>query len=252
MITNTNCQKCIFANKANQDEPCQHNIIEYIKDHKKLDIVNDYYVINEYVCRMGFSKDIYEANKDKISLEDIKQEIVDRACMRYYLILDISTTSPEALKNTCDILLDLKIKPAFISFIMLPSDDNKEKITVLKTLTDDKLMWKAHSFIETMDIDNVIHSILDTNFQNNHSEYILIYDINNLEQLDNDINEINSNIIIYQKPFHYARKHNSSNLDGLFMHFNNYQVCRSRDNHIVEALKAIPEAIVLEYGNSTN
>jgi hypothetical protein len=64
--------------------------IDYIKDDKTLSIDSDgYYIFHQYVCRMGFDKNTYDKNNDKVSIEEIKQEIINRACIRYYLLIDI-------------------------------------------------------------------------------------------------------------------------------------------------------------------
>lgn len=250
MIKNTTCQKCLFANKASSDNPCEHRLIEHLDGIKKMHIVDDYYVIEEYVCKMGFSKDFYEQNKDSISLEEIKQEMVDRACIRYYLLLDITNLDTKQTQDLCRVLETMDIKPSFISFLLFPSVDNKEKISILKESIDNILMWKAHSFIEAISIDDAIHIALDTNFGSNKSDFLLVYDPTQSDQLNNDINEINSAIIIDQKFFHYAAKSNCEGLNGLFLHFNNYQVCRSIDKNIEAALKTIPESIIFKYGNA--
>lgn len=249
MITNTKCQKCLFADKVSSDNPCQHNIIDHVKSHKKIRIEDDFYVIENYVCKMGFDKNTYEEHKDKVSLEAIKQEIVNRACIAYYLLMDISSLNPQELERFCNSLISLSIRPKFISFLLFPDEHNKEKIFTLKRLIDKEFMWKAHSFISEISVNDAIHVALDTNVGQNNTNYLLIYDPNKIEELDSDINEINSDIIIMQKPFHYGKKIMSSDLNGLFMTFNNYNVCRSIDKDIKEALSTVPGAVVLEYGS---
>jgi hypothetical protein len=249
MITNTTCKKCLFSNKASSDTPCEHNIIEHIKEQKKISIVDDFYVIEEYMCRMGFNKDVFEKNKDNISIDTIKQEIVNRACIEYYMVMDITTLSPDEVSKLCDTLIGLSIKPKFISFLLFPNDNNKEKILTLKKHIDDNFMWKAHSFINEMSFDDALNVALDTNVGKNNTSFLLIYNNKNIAELDTDINELNSHIIISQKPFHYAKKNKTEGLDGLFMTFSNYNICRSIDKNIEQALSTIPEAIVLEYGN---
>ena len=249
MITNTSCKKCLFSDKASSDIPCEHNIIEHIKEYKKINIVDDFYVIEDYMCRMGFNKDIFEENKDSVSIDTIKQEIINKACIEYYLVMDITTLTPDGVSQLCDTLISLSIKPKFISFLLFPDDHNKEKILTLKKHIDDHLMWKAHNFISEMPFDDALNVALDTNVGKNNTSFLLIYDNKHIKELDDDINEINSNIIILQKPFHYAKKKKNQNPNGLFMTFKNYNICRSIDNNIEQALSTIPEAIVLEYGN---
>lgn len=252
MIKNTNCKKCLFSEKATSQSPCQHNIIDYIKDIKTLSVDNEgYYSIREYVCKMGFDKNTYETNKDKISLEEIKQEITNRACIRYYLLMNITEISLEEMENLCDYLKTLKIKPVFVSFIMFKHDDDHKKVEILKKSIDHEFTWKVHGFIESMSIDDAIHVAIDTNYGKNNSHYLLIYDIKDILDLDNDINEINTSIMITQQPMHYGLKKTSENINtqtGIFLTFNNYQICRSIDKNILNALASIPDAVILKYG----
>lgn len=249
MIAHTKCQKCLFANKVSSEHPCEHNIIDHVKSHKKLRIENDFYIIENYVCKMGFDKKTYEEHKDKVSLDSIKQEIINRACIAYYLLMNISALNPQEVEQLCHKLVSLSIRPKFISFLLFPDKQNKEKIFTLKRLIDKEFMWKAHSFIDEISINDAIHVALDTNVGQNNTSYLLIYDPSRIEELDNDINEINSDIIIMQKPFHYGKKAVSSDLDGLFMTFSNYNVCRSINKDIKEALSTVPGSVVLEYGS---
>lgn len=251
MIKNTNCQRCIFSKRANENQSCEHGIIDYVKDIKNISVEDDYYVIHDYVCKMGFNKDIYESNKEKLSLEEIKQEIVNRACVRYYLLMDITSVTLDQMKEICDYLKNMSIKPVFISFIMFKNDNDTEKLKILRNNINDEFMWKVHAFIENISIDDAIHIAIDTNYGKNNSQYLLIYDPEKIDQLDRDINEINMNIIITQKPMHYGRKSTKDSiLDGLFLTFNNYQICRSINKEMSNALDSIPDAIVLEYGKN--
>lgn len=247
-IVNTRCERCIFSNPVSSGNPCENKIIEYIKETKKLKVINDFYSIEQYSCKMGFSRDIYEKNKQEASLSEIKQKIVEEACIKYYLIMDITECGPKDIKTLCKKLLSLDIKPAFISFIMFPDESNKKKIETLKKYADNTLMWKAHSFIENISIDDAIHASLDTNFYKNDSRFILIYDPQDISELNLDINTINSEINIMQKFFHYGKKKKRKKLNGLFIHFDNYQTCRSIDKNITTALTSIPEAVIYSYG----
>lgn len=250
MIINTNCKKCLFSDKASSSSPCEHKIIEHIRNIKTLSVDDKgYYTIHEYVCKMGFDKNTYETNKEKISIDEIKQEIVNRACIRYYLVLNITTSTLEEIENVCNVLKELEIKPVFISFIMFKNPENHRRVEILKKHIDNEFMWKAHGFIEEISADEAIHVAIDTNYGKNNSHYLFIYDTKKILELNNDINEINTNITITQKPMHYAIKKNSSDITaGLFLTFNNYQICRSIDKNILESLTSIKDAIVLEYG----
>lgn len=249
MIQNTNCNKCLFSNKVSSGNPCEHGVIKHLEGKKRIKIVDDFYVIEEYSCKLGFSKEIYEANKDSITIDEIKKEVVSRSYVKYYLIIDITNSDIEQITQVCDTVKTMDIKPSFVSFILFPSPNNKEKIEKLKQAINSKFEWKAHSFIQSISLDDAIHMILDTNFKKNDSSFILLYDVNNIRELNEDVNELNNDIMIDQKPHHYARKNGSSGLNGLFLHFDNYQVLRSIEKDIIEACKSMPEPTILVYGD---
>jgi hypothetical protein len=249
MIQNTNCSKCLFANKASSDNPCEHGMIDHLKGIKRMKIVDDFYVIEEYACKMGFSKEVYEANKDSVTIEEIKREVVARSYVKYYLMLNLTDSNIEQITEMCDKIKAMDIKPSFVSFMIFPSSNNKEKIDTLKQVIGGAFDWKAHNFIESISIDDAIHMTLDTNFKKYDSNFILLYDINSINEINEDMNELNSDIIIDQKIHHYGRKNGTSGLQGLFLHFDNYQMLRSIDKDIMEAFKSMPEPTVLLYGS---
>jgi hypothetical protein len=250
MITNTKCQRCLFADRAESNNPCEHNIIDHIKNHKTIKVEAGFNVIENYVCKMGFDKKTYEKNKSSLSIETIKQELVNRACLSYYLLIDISYLDAKQVEVLCEKLLNLSIKPKFISFLLFPHDQNKEKIFTIKKHMGKEIMWKAHSFINEISKNDAIHIALDTNVGKNDTQYLLIYDAKDIDDLDQDTNEINSNIMIIQKPFHYGKKVGSENLNGLFISFNNYNFSRSIDKDLQQAISGITGATILEYGNN--
>ena len=198
---------------------------------------------------MGFSKEVYETNKDSISIEEIKQEVIERSYIKYYLIMNITDSDTTQIIQMCDQIKEMDIKPSFVSFILFPSSNNKEKIDTLKQNVVGEFELKAHTFVDSISMDDAIHMALDTNFKKNDSNFILLYDITNIRELNADIHELNNDIMINQTPHHYGRKNGSSDLNGLFLHFDNYQVLRSIDKDIIEACKSMPEPTILLYGN---
>ena len=41
MSLSTSCEKCVFSKTANSDKSCEFDIIDAIKDSKKIDIKNN-------------------------------------------------------------------------------------------------------------------------------------------------------------------------------------------------------------------
>jgi len=247
-MKNTLCENCLFSDHASSQSPCEHEVIKHIKDTKTLKIDNDFYVIENYMCKMGFSKKAFDSNSEKYSLEEIKQEILKNACIKYYLVMDITETNSEQLSNTCSKINELKIPPKYISFLIF-SENSKDKIELLKESKITNVEWKAHSFIADVDKNNGLHLALDTNLKKNNSQLLLFYNIDDIDDLDQDVNEINTIVNIEQPAFHILKKNNKENtMDGLFLSFDSYEYAKSQNKDIIRAISDLENTIILNYG----
>ena len=247
-MKNTLCENCLFADEASSQSPCEHKVIKHIKDIKTLKIVNNYYVIEDYKCKMGFSKNAFDNNSEKYSLEDIKEEILKNSCIKYYLVMDITEVDKEQLAHIGSKINELKIPPKYISFLIF-SENSKEKITALEESNISNVEWKAHVFIPDIDKNNGLHLALDTNLKKNKSQLLLFYSTDDIDDLDQDINEINTIVNIEQPAFHLLRKNNKKNImDGLFLSFDSYEYAKSQNKDIVRAINDLENTIILNYG----
>jgi hypothetical protein len=247
-MKNTLCENCLFADHASSQSPCEHEVIKHIKDTKTLNIVNDFYIIEDYMCKMGFSRSAFDSNSEKYCLKEIKQEILKRACIKYYLVMDITDADEEQIARVCSKINELKIPPKYISFLIF-SENSKDKIKSLEQSKITSVEWKAHSFIADVDKNNGLHLALDTNLKKNNSQLLLFYNIDDIDDLDQDINEINTIVNIEQPAFHVLKKNNKENtMDGLFLSFDSYEYAKSQNKDIIRAINDLENTIILNYG----
>ena len=54
---NTSCKKCYFAQEASSEKSCEFYIPEAIAANKKIEVVDNYNYIHNYLCKYGLSKD---------------------------------------------------------------------------------------------------------------------------------------------------------------------------------------------------
>jgi len=88
-MINTKCQQCMFSAPADTSNSCSKNIIEQIQSIKTITQDSDNYnIIENYACRYGFSKHIYEQNKDTWDSEYFNKRLSENSQIRYYLLID--------------------------------------------------------------------------------------------------------------------------------------------------------------------
>lgn len=255
MKHNTRCENCLFAHKYDSENPCEHGIINHIKDIKTLEVQNDYYTIVDYNCKMGFSKKAFENNSDKYTLDIIKQEILKNACIKYYLVMNITDSSEEEIHYICKKINELSIPPKYVSFL-IKNEDNKKFIKYLNQGKINNTEWKAHGFLVEMEDIESIHVALDTNLKKNNSQLLLFYDKKNIDSLDRDVNEINTIINIEQKSFHILQKNGQQKheIDGLLISFDGYTFLKGRNHNIMEEIEQFEltsdDIIILKYGTN--
>lgn len=239
-MINTKCSECMFGNIVNNNNPstgCSKQIIDKITHLKKIVQEDGYNKIEEYACRYGFSKKIYEEHKDKFINGVLEDMIKNNSHVRYYLLLDFyeHTNFDEVLVK----LSNLTHKPSAISF-MFRSLSFRPFLPNKHTEVCDSLFpnikWKAHNFLEHMELNDAINNILATNAQTNYTSHFLVYNAKDIDLLDTDINTINNDIILYQKPM-IAMLQNNDHLYKFCMSFQNYNVAKSISLSLLESVK---------------
>lgn len=238
-MINTKCKECMFAYSAEEksDGPiCSKNIIEQIKNSKNVIQEDGFNIIENYACRYGFSKEIYEQHKDKWEPQDFENRMIENSKIRYYLLLDCYDSDLN-LKDIIEKIPQLKIPPKSVSFMFRSLDFrpfNQEHQDFLLSNYKD-IRWKAHNFLEDTTLESGIDHILSTNAKNNNTSVFLVYNAKDLQSLDRDVHTINENIILYQSPMIAIIDRNNT-LYRLAMSFENYKVAKTLGANLIPVL----------------
>ena len=221
MSVNTNCESCIFAHPVSEDKQCDLNIIDAIKHNKEIIVKNGYNYINNYMCRLAFSKKTYEDHKDDLSLETIKNNLVTKCAIKYYLIININSINRIDIENICTYLNKLDIKPKMVSFMLSKVKDIVTLVDYIKLSIDTNIQWKVHNFIDDETLDSKLINVVDINKKSNNSHYFLLTEDTDIENINKDILILNDYINIQQDKYHLLLKKNHE-INGLFMSFGAY------------------------------
>ena len=119
---------CYFAQEINSATPCAFDIPNIVKEYKTIDNRNNYYVIQNYSCRYGFSKKTYSENIDKFNEIDMVKYVKEQNIVKYSLALILDKKySYDQLINDIN---QLSIKPQYITIICF--DKGPELYKLLK------------------------------------------------------------------------------------------------------------------------
>jgi hypothetical protein len=224
MSISTNCQDCIFAQPVESgNKPCSLGIPDLVQDSKPISIRNNYYYIDDYVCRFAFSKKIYEEHKEELNTVDMVQLLSDRSGIKYYLILKIK--NEDNIEELCDTINKLTVKPVYLSFALCEYSHTKALIKTLENKLDKNIKWKIHNFIEVNHESLLISNILDTNKKANNSHYFIFFNSEEAGNLEQYIMRINTIVNIEQKSFSILAK-KQGEINGVFVPFENYVFLR--------------------------
>ena len=233
--------------RTKDDIGCSKNIPQLISDIKNITTDDQgFNIINEYACRYGFSKDIYNKHREELSSIDFEKRLSYNSQVKFYLILDCNNTIDFDILS--DQINNLSIKPVALSMIFRSSDQNifsdaiHSKILNTK-LSNNNIKWKVHKLIENSDLEFAIDHVLSTNMHPNYSSHILVYHINDIDHLNDDINFLNQQIMLYQRP-HIAILDKNLSLYRLCITFENYKVAKNLGNTIIDILSAERDTIL--------
>lgn len=245
-MVNTKCCQCLFANSSDDiTKQCSKHILEQIKDIKNITYDdNGFPVIENYACRFGFSKQIYNDNRDMFTDEQFEALMTKNSTIRLYLILDIEHETD--ISKLSDNINRLKIKPAHVSFLFRdPSNKQLDEDTAKYLNENMKIQsWKAHSFLEPISLIDAIDHVLATNMRTNNTTHFLVYRSTDTELLSSRIEHINNMVVLYQRP-HIAMIADKQSLYNLAISFENYKVAKSLNNNFFDAI--IEESDILYY-----
>jgi hypothetical protein len=244
-MRNTNCEKCIFADYHDSDEPCSVGIIEEIKDSKSL-IVNDqkFYSISNYSCPLAFSLNVYEKYKEEIgSIDDLKKHLYLKSQPTYYMIIFLDHIDPSVIVQD---ILNLAVKPGFVSIITY-QNNNTENIIKAFTLLDNNIQWKLHNILEDSDYQDSLNIVLDTNPNKNSYQFLWVNHGMSHDLWNDNIIDI-TKIVTVKQPVAHALYREPKNKDGLFISLKNYEEIRYHVNTDISlALEEIENPAIKYY-----
>lgn len=245
-MVNTKCAQCLFAsNSEDISKQCSKNILDIIKDTKNIAYDDDgFAVIENYACRFGFSKQIYNDNRSMFTDEQFDSLMHKNSTIRLYLMLDIDDKTD--IYELCEHINTLKIKPSHISFLFRDPANKKFDEDAAKYLNSNMKIesWKSHGFLEKISMIDAIDHVLATNIKSNRTTHFLVYNSENIDFLSKHIEYINDIVMLYQKP-HIAILKDKNSLDNLAISFDNYKVAKSLKDNFFNAI--IEESDILFY-----
>lgn len=255
MIGNTNCKLCAFSEPSWSDSSCKFNIIEYLKDIKVIETKEEYNYIKDYTCKYGLDKKTYNNPEFSENVGDIVSYIVEKAKVSYYLLVNI-TNVHNNIKDVCEEINNLDIKPRFISFISHKDIDSNNLIKQINDTLDKKYKWKFHNFLESLPLNDSLHIVVDTNIGNNGSKLMMVYDPNNdlllKKELNDRVNAVQFTSIVQQKRLH-GFYNNQDELDGLCLTFELYKTLSDTfGKDVLQIIKNNPELIFIKYEESSH
>ena len=232
-MKNTYCKECAFGAPANDKAPCEFDIIEHIAGVKTIEIKEGYNYIYDYTCRYGIGKEVIENNPELKHLTNIKDHLIQRAWISYYLIIDIRPVN-DKLDQILNLIKALDIKPKFISFVNHDFENTPLLIKKISNNIDESIKWKIHNFIVDLPLEKILNVIVDTNTEANGSKIFHVYEPSleniNTDLLNKRINFMHFTTIVEQK-FCHGFFDNKSSIDGLslpFMAFKQLYNCETK------------------------
>lgn len=176
-MANTHCKNCMFSKEANTSTPCEFNLIEVLENKKELSIVDNFFYIKDYKCAYGFSENIYETYPQLQKDVNIKDFVLEKAKILYYLIIDARLLSIEELKIKTNKIKKLDIKPQFISIITSTQQNTKTIISSMQKLFEKShIDWKIHSFLNTISFNDCINIAAETTISNLDNIQYMVFD----------------------------------------------------------------------------
>lgn len=241
MKYSTDCSKCIFSSEVDSgDDSCKFKIIDGIKDIKTIDIKNNYYYINKYICKYGFSKDKQVSLEQDFPNINLIEYIKQKNYIKYYLVID-NLDNKLSLEDICNQILKLTIKPHCVS-VLTRQESMPDAIKQCNQILKESMMWRLHNFFDMqIDFDIGSFTILSTAKQTKEANYVwFLHDYQIQTMLDEKaIEQINYIVNVEQPEIGiFKSKHKTDTIGGLFMTYRNYDGLTSNISQVLSiALK---------------
>lgn len=245
MSTKTNCDKCIFADFADSENPCAMGVLEHISDKKTITTGDSGFLsISQFRCPFAFSTEVYKNHQQNIgSIDDLKHQLIKRATIDYYLI---AIVTEDGVGLLCENIKKLTVKPKFVSVVLKSSNNTASVIQTLNTLTT-TAPWKLHNILEdNPSQQDILDIVISTNTNIQNVNYLWINTETDMDQWDKNIISINKTIVLEQPTLHAMFR--TKDKDGLFIGLHNYQqLIKDKQTNIISAIESLNPPLLHYY-----
>lgn len=242
-MSNTHCKNCMFSQSTESTDPCDFGIIDIIKGHKELSVIDNYFYIKDYKCSYGFSENIYNDNPELQKTNDIKTFILDKAKISYYLVMDCRLLSIRDLLLKVETVKNLDIKPKFISIIISNEQNIKRTIDcVHKSLSGSSVDWKIHSFLNSASFNDCINILAETTIKNLDNTQFILFDEGSeySKNINSMINYLQYSFKIMQSK-NYCIALELDNLNMMCLYISLYKsIISTISRNILEGINSVP------------
>ena len=222
----THCKKCYFAAPASSDQPCKFDLIPAIqKANKNIEIKEEFYYINKYICKYGFATNKVDSLNTDFPDINLEEYIKYKAQIHYYLLID-NLNNSLSTEDICNLILKLEIKPDGVS-IITRNNSLSQMIKKAEDILADKILWRFHNFLDPdANFNDAIYTVMSTNNHAKKSHYIwMLKDSDLSEQIEHgrlqDINYL-CNVIQPAVGIFKSKHTQPDSSHGIFITSKNY------------------------------
>ena len=249
-MKNTYCVNCLFSQPVGSSGPvCELGIIDKIKDSKSISIdENNYYTVNDYLCRFGFSKKTYNSNAEAMKDLDLKAELEKRRQLRYYLVVD--ARGVEDHERIINKIINSQLSPKYVSILVSSDTVVMKYAEQIENHKSRDYGYKIHCVIEPGDITKILPLVIDTNLRKNDTQYLWIADENTIDDIDHSIKSITELLHVYQPNCDLITKNiykNNISSYGLFLPFEYYIFIKDRFGSLQKAIESKDNLKIVYY-----
>jgi len=144
-------------------------------------------------------------------------------------------------------IINLSIKPGFVSVITYQKNNTESIINSFKNLEKNNIDWKLHNMLEEFDYQESLSIVLNTNPNKDKYQFLWINLASSCDSWEKDISSINY-IVTIKQPIAHALYRNQEETDGLFISLKTYEEIKDTVNpDITLALKEIDNPLIKYY-----
>jgi hypothetical protein len=248
---NTYCKGCVFSSPTDaltydysENSHCKFDIPKYIKNIKTITVKDQYYYIENYICKYAFSENVLQQNAN-LDAKEIENIIIEKAKLKYYLIINIiGNKCSSSLLDMIISVNQLDIKPNMISVLIDTSLDKKEIFDTIQQNLDKKIKWKIHTFVDSIPLNDRFNIAAETTIQNSESSNIFLYDLaakTTSISLNDMVNHVHYTRNVEQR-VSYGFIEKPDNLSGLCLPISLYKsIITNIDRDIIKGINMVEE-----------